>query len=1069
VPKHNQPQSKSAPQPGETPETKLPPASLYTVRLGPETHISREEFEARRADRDGRGELVTAIAREVVTSGFLWKLRRLNPERSIDLLRTDALIAIDRLVRSYDPERCVALDRYVARYLRNRVIDLWREDGRSPGLPLHPAPEDIAATSIASVGRAAELLGLLSPLQRRIVSARMRGSHYAAIACDLKISESALYSELRAIRSRDERSNGIEGKRTDFERFITHLLRPETDPSKLSLSEYARSPEFFARYLTEMRNVFRFKRTVRASYRSGDDILGPAVQYLVRHIEERYGAIDRIPAAYRGPISRLLDSPKNIPAILRNLHARGACSLSPPSDPGWHLDACRTHQRSPYFEPTVVGSARARANIHHHITVVAPTLVSLDDPRIVRHLARLLDLPAERQALGAYCIRNRVLSSTLPASLLTDDRSASPFKAVAPYLDSAIVGERAAKANLQLAVQRTFPSLDAISRDRMLSRFIGCGDSLVDLIRHLAAPNFLGATPPPGTTLLRPDGRITRYADARCVGPDAHSNFDRLFRAAFSTVDDLPWKQPALARALGAANNLAAIASAAIERTLLPATIPDGHPWYRRGGTPSRYFSPSVVGAERAIRSLRTALEPLVPKLDEMLDVEETARLLGVAPSERAVARRCITLGITAGTAEPTTPIVRSNGELSLHLDPRVRRRSLAINDLRMIVHAQQLTLEDLVKIPQLSLLLRCEPSRSGLIAGLAEKSIEPHLGSVPTQLEFNRALHPAFDRSITPPVRWQSNMRTYLSATYSSLDQLQRDRLLAEALGCPNTARDIASAVVANRMMQWRAPLGFSLFGVPGGSFYVDEDVMGDSRRVDLNIRRSLRGTITTLDDVYQNEALASALRCAKSATAIAATLVERRILSSELPPGHPFTLGHVRSRYFEQAVVGLTQVHHNIALFLRREAPTLDDLPMIDALCNTLNVERRRLALAQFVVHFGLVDWRIPSGHNVSRAGGSLYLNAEVIGAERVRSNIQAHLIDRYGGNLDAVPLRSKSLASALGVPNNKRAFVEAILARGILPPVPPPGYVPNGTNKSVYLDPTFVGAFTAARNRQ
>jgi hypothetical protein len=420
------------------------------------------------------------------------------------------------------------------------------------------------------------------------------------------------------------------------------------------------------------------------------------------------------------------------------------------------------------------------------------------------------------------------------------------------------------------------------------------------------------------------------------------------------------------------------------------------------------------------------------------------------------------------GRAEPTTPILRSDGELSFHLDPRIRRRHLALEDLRLIVEAQQLSLEDLTRIPKLSLLLRCEPSPSGITSGLYRAAIQPYENVVPQSLSLNRALHPAFNKTITPPERWRSNLRAYLAANYRSLDELQRDRFLAEALGCSDTARDIAHTVIKHGLMSWLIPKDSSLFGIPGGSFYVDEAVMEDIRRVNLNIRRSLRGRVSTLDDISQNEALASALGCPKNATAIAAALAERNILPTKLPPSHPFTIGHVRSRYFDPAVVGYSQVRKNVEVFLAREAPTLDDLPMIDALCNTLNVERRRHALAQYVVHFQLVDWRLPHGHEVSRAGGSLYLNPTIMNRAQIDANVRTLLMDRYDGNLDALPPKSKSLSSALQVDNNRGAIARAIIERGILSPRPPREHTPHTVRGSIYFNRDIVGLEHAAFNR-
>jgi hypothetical protein len=439
-----------------------------------------------------------------------------------------------------------------------------------------------------------------------------------------------------------------------------------------------------------------------------------------------------------------------------------------------------------------------------------------------------------------------------------------------------------------------------------------------------------------------------------------------------------------------------------------------------------------------------------------------------VQPTEQAVARRCITLGLVDGTALTTTSIIRPNGELSLHLDPKVRPRRLAIKDLQMIVDAQKIEFSVLSQNLKLAPLLRCEPNPRAIADALVLKGI-PVFQRSPARLDQSRQLHPAFDSKVMPEVIWKANLRTYLKDRYSSLDDLHKDRYLAEALSVRNTAHDIAKAVIKNELMSWRAPLGFTLFGIRGGSFYVDKSVMGDPRRVSLNIRRSLRGIIDTLDDVSQIESLSSALGCEKSASGISRALVEQKILSATLPSGHPFTFGRVRSRYFEPEVVGPEMVQTNIKAFLKENAPTLDDLPMIDALCNTLQVERRRHALAKFLVEANYIDWRIPTGHDVQRAGGSLYFNNAVIGREKVEANLRTYLIENFGGNLDNLPGKSKSLSSALGVANNKGEIAREIVMRGILPSEPPTGHSPNLIRQSIYNNPKITGRLRDKKSPQ
>jgi len=209
----------------------------------------------------------------------------------------------------------------------------------------------------------------------------------------------------------------------------------------------------------------------------------------------------------------------------------------------------------------------------------------------------------------------------------------------------------------------------------------------------------------------------------------------------------------------------------------------------------------------------------------------------------------------------------------------------------------------------------------------------------------------------------------------------------------------------------------------------------MGSQDRVNHNIGVGIRGRIYTLDNVRQNEALSSALKCPKNSTAIAAELVRRGIMSSIVPNGHPFTIGQTRSNYFDPAVVGARAVRSNVIKFLKEHAATLDELPMIDALCSTLDTERRRLALAKYVIEQGMMDWRIPPFHNIQIAQGSLYLNKSVMTREQINYNLKVIFNSTFDGNLDNIPRKSKSLSSALCVPNNKGCIIRELLRRGII----------------------------------
>lgn len=450
------------------------------------------------------------------------------------------------------------------------------------------------------------------------------------------------------------------------------------------------------------------------------------------------------------------------------------------------------------------------------------------------------------------------------------------------------------------------------------------------------------------------------------------------------------------------------------------------------------------------IESLKAQIAPFAKSLNEISDINSLAAILGVKPEERAVAKACVSLGLLDGDANPATPILREDGSLSLQLDPSVRSRALVLKDLKSIIQHQNLSCDQLTKITPLSEILKCSPSEEAIY----QKLVLAKLVTPPAihELENDGELNPLLDKRKMSYGLWRFNMRAYLKSKFETLDDFSRSEFLAEALNCKNTKLDICRAAINQQVFPWRAPDSYSLFG-KRSSMYVSRYVLGSEGRVIENIAVGIKETIKNLDDVRQNEALSTALRCPKNSTAIAAALVRNGILGGVLPDGHPFSVGQVRSNYFDPAVVGEVTVRANILRFLQREAPTLDDLPMIDSLCTTLGVERRRWALAKYVVKENLIDWRIPPFHDIQIAQGSLYLNKEVMSKEQINFNLRIIFNSTYDGNLDNLPGKSKSLSSALGVANNKGAIAKELVARKIASPMPPHGYDHTSKRQSVY----------------
>lgn len=1107
----------------------LPESRVVTetdVEIGLDRRVARVDFHTMRSSPAGREELLLGLAQDLVTETRLKSLRRDNPRRGGDTIRADCLVALNTLIDSFDPSRHPSLFKHASCLLRFRVLELWRSEAKgqktsttlrkelaelgadatrlptdelaaqlglapeelrhrlrklllespkslTPHTDDHHAgihsvePQDKDPSHEALVDQrldlAAELQGL-PRAEREVLAARLAGETPLAIAASRRVSESRIFRlQAAGIARLHKLSQRSLFDPSGFRRFVQALARPDARLDQIRISDFARTPDFFRRYLSATTGVFAFKRELSRRVAGGEPALGVAAPLLVRYLESTYGALDLIPAATQNSLAALLGVEHKVGAILRALKTTGATDLSIPSD-----DKEQSRMRkadSPLFDPVIVGSKRADRNVAAHIRNLLPSLDALASSPLLARIALLLGLPASLQKVAGFLVRTRILSARPSDEHVATIARHSRMRQLSLYLNSEVVGAAVARENLGRYLHQRYGNLDGITRNQALAALLGCRNTARELVRACSAAALLGTRPPFAHPISRRDGRLSVYYDSSLFGEAAERRFAERFLIEVPTLDHLQ-RNVAIARALRCKNAVPDLARRAMELGLLPATPPTGLPLFRPSGVPSRYFHAQIFGKAGATKNVVHALHRLVPDLDAISNLHDVAKLLGVHGTERAVARRCITLGIANGPASLETQIIRPDGTLSLHLDPRVRRRHLCLKDLKRLVEHQEISLDSLASKPALALLLRCEPSPSSLSQALVRCGI--FSASPAPRLAVRGRLHPLVDPTVAPPDTARANLRRLLRDRFPTLDHVERDAALAKALRCDNTRIAIATKMIELGVYSWRMPRGASLFAVSGGSFYVKTSVMGDPRRVDLNIKRSIRGRITTLDDVRQNEALATALGCEKSATAIARTLALRNILSPVVPEGHPFAIGHTRSNYFDRTVVGPSQLQENLRRYFQHTAATLDDLPMSDALCAEFGIDRRRRALAAHAVKRGYLDPIMPAGHNVQRAGGTLYFDKIVVPPDALVRNIRQHVEDICGGNLDALPIKSKSISSALEVPNNKGAIIRALIDKKIVSPEPPAGYDPRKARASVYFHERFVGP-TAANLRE
>ncbi|MFM1848908.1 MAG: hypothetical protein RL417_2382, partial [Pseudomonadota bacterium] len=152
-----------------------------TVTLIRDTTVPLAEFERLREDPGKRENLLREIARHILAPGYQRGISKYNSRRDSALVYNDCLVAIDRLISSFDPNHGKSLERYIRSNLLHRVIEVWRkETPRGPSAQSLESAESLAQpdptdhhAAIERRDDSKQLLRRLTAFQRRIVHSRL--------------------------------------------------------------------------------------------------------------------------------------------------------------------------------------------------------------------------------------------------------------------------------------------------------------------------------------------------------------------------------------------------------------------------------------------------------------------------------------------------------------------------------------------------------------------------------------------------------------------------------------------------------------------------------------------------------------------------------------------------------------------------------------------------------------------------------------------------------------------------------------------------------------------------------
>jgi len=192
-----------------------------------------------------------------------------------------------------------------------------------------------------------------------------------------------------------------------------------------------------------------------------------------------------------------------------------------------------------------------------------------------------------------------------------------------------------------------------------------------------------------------------------------------------------------------------------------------------------------------------------------------------------------------------------------------------------------ELTLDDIKKNYALATALGVHNSHKTIAAALVEQGLMSPV--LPQDHAISKSSRPSsyIDADIVGAEQAKANLRQHVQCIYTTLDDINLNQALATALGIDKSHKSIAAALVEQGLMSSLLPQGHTI-GRPGGSsWYINADIVGAEQAM-ANLRQYVQCTYDTLDDIKEDQALATALKVRKRTTAIREKIAELEWLDS-------------------------------------------------------------------------------------------------------------------------------------------------------------------------------------------
>ncbi|MCB0352318.1 MAG: hypothetical protein KDD64_02300 [Bdellovibrionales bacterium] len=290
------------------------------------------------------------------------------------------------------------------------------------------------------------------------------------------------------------------------------------------------------------------------------------------------------------------------------------------------------------------------------------------------------------------------------------------------YFRPVVVGKSSASENIEAALRWRYETLDKVLKSQQTtltaSLIQAAGTQVRAVRRELVEQGILSGALPKNYVL--PPDMLSAYLDVEVVGEkQKQENLAQYLKENFATIDDLPYKHAALAKALGCENTKEAMARAcvALPTSYLSDKIPPRHLCVPNGGTVvTLFFEPKVVGVSVANQNIASFTKENFPTVSSLSGRDPTVQLLmrhlGLKGNLEGFVRWCLAQGVYSPEFPDGDPVSHGKSpDPHLLLRASVVGESQALKNLKTFLKQRYAAVKEIPRSKQLAKLLGCEAS----------------------------------------------------------------------------------------------------------------------------------------------------------------------------------------------------------------------------------------------------------------------------------------------------------------------------------------------------------------------